>query len=298
MKFDYIYLGGSDTITLFDRTNPRSTPYIVRNIDGLGPTDIDVTLAQTSQGQGLYIGRREQLREITINAILNPEYRINETPQSLRETIYRLRPINEDMSLNLVFGWQDPGTPPNFLDAGLKVVAYAPVYVKRVETVPFSKEQSIQIVLASTSGYLSGPAPVSLFDFDTSRTSPVFDNEGSADTGFKLVLDFTSRPTYFHLQQTAPTVDLYLTRYVGDPYLFDVGDRLEINTNIGERGIRRQRSGIWTNILGNLTPSSGWISLHPGPNQLSLFTDAVAVAPSVEAFWWKELTHTPKFTGV
>lgn len=281
MKFDQIILTGSTSITLFDLKSPRSTPYVARTIDGLGPTEVDVTLAQTSQGAGIYVGRREQLRDITINAHLNTNYLVGQTPEMLREAIYLLRPVKDDMSLDFRL----------MLDGN--EVATTPVYVKRVEIVPFSKETTLQIVLASTSGFFHGHL-TTLLDPTTSKTDPIFTNLGTVSTGFRLEVQFTGSMNEFGLRQFFPTYEFVLKKAAADPYLFTTGDLLVIDTNIGKREVKLTRAGVTTSVLGKLTQDSTWISLYPGDNQLKTLN--VPTTPLV--FIWKKFEHTPKYQGV
>lgn len=281
MKFDQVIIAGSDTLVMFDHKRPRTTPYTARTIDGLGPTDVDVTLAQTSQGTGIYIGRREQLREITCNVYLNPNYVAGQTPESLREQIYRIRPINDDLSLDFIL----------MLD-GVEV-AVTPVYVKRVEVSPFSKDTLLQIVLASTSGTFKKRTPVSLPYPAIDKVHPIFVNDGSAESGFKLEVEFTGPATAFGLRQTHPSSEMILNKIFTDPYLFTTGDVVEINTNIGQRGIWLTRGGVRTSKIGSLSPQSSWLSLYPGPNELTTLP-VLGGTP----FNWKLFEHTPKYKGV
>ena len=281
MKFDQVILGGSSTIVLFDHKRPRTTPYTSRTIDGLGPTDVDVTLAQTSQGTGIYIGRREQLREITCNVYLNPDYTSGQTPETLREDIYNLRPTNDDLSLDFIL-----------MLNGVEV-AMTPVYVKRVEISPFSKDTLLQIVLASTSGTFKKRAPVSLPYPTIDKVRPIFVNEGSTETGFKLEIEFTGPVTSFGLRQSMPSNKMQMNKVFADPYLFTTGDVVEIDTNIGQRGVWLTRGGVRTSKISSLSPESTWLSLYPGSNELTTLP-VLGGTP----FNWKLFEHTPKYKGV
>lgn len=282
MRFDQVLLTGSETIKLFDLRSPRSTPYTARTIEGLGPTDVDVTLAQTSQGAGIYIGRREQLREITINAYLNPNYLVGEAPEQLRDAIYLLRPVKEDLSLDFR------------LMLNNVEVATTPVYVKRVEIAPFSKDTTLQIVLASTSGYLHRPDPVVLTDPDFDLANPIFTNEGTSTTGFTLEVEFTDVVDAFGLYTIAPSSKMMLEKLPLDGALFLGGDILEINTAIGSRYVRFTRGGVTQSALAALTEDSTWLTLYPGENQLVVEQDPA----SPPKFIWKRFEHVPKYLGV
>lgn len=282
MRFDQILLRGATTIKLFDLKVPRSTSYTARAIDGLGPTEVDVTLAQTSQGTGIYVGRREQLREITVNAYLNPNYLVGESPEQLREDIYLLRPVKEDLSLDFVLVFN-----------GVEV-ATTPVYVKRVEIAPFSKDTVLQIVLASTSGYLHALGPITLLNPAFDKANPVMVNEGSTSSGFKFTVEFTDIVNSFGFSMEQPSSHLLLKKLPLDGALFLGGDVLTIDTAIGSRSITFVRGGTTRSALAALTEDSTWLSLYPGENQLHTTQDPVAPLN----FVWKKFEHTPKFLGV
>lgn len=283
MKFDQILLTGSQTIKLFDLRSPRSTPYTARTIDGLGPTEVDVQLGQTSQGTGIYIGRREQLREITVNAYLNPNYMAGETPEQLRDAIYRLRPVNPDLSLDFRLMFDG------------KEVASTPVYVKTVEISPYSKDNTLQIIVASTSGYLARKDPLVVPNPALDRLAPILVNEGTAMTGFKIKIEITGQVDAIGFVMRTPFQAMSLQKLPGDAALFLSGDIIEIESTIGQRAIRYTRNGVTKSALAALTPDSTWLTLYPGPNQLEYLQSPVTTPPK---YLWREFTHTPKYLGV
>ena len=283
MIFDQITLTGSKTIKLFDLKNPLSTPYTAKTIDGLGPTDVDVTLAQTTQGTGIYVGRREQLRQITVNVAMNPDYSVGQTPETLREDIYQLRPVNTDLSLDFNLIRDDV------------VVAVTPVYIKKVEVTPFSKDTLLQLILASTSEFFHKKDPIVQENpmFDSIR--PVFMNQGTVQTGFRMQVEFGKSVNTFGLRTNNPTTQMVVSDgEEGSGFLFHQADVLEFDTNIGNRGVWLHRSGTKTSVLENLTTESTWLSLYPGSNQL----DTILHPPDPTSFTWKLLEHRPKYRGV
>ncbi|QJD49609.1 minor tail protein [Gordonia phage Secretariat] len=284
MKFDQIILKGSKQIVLFDLNNPRSTPYTAKTIDGLDPTEVDVTLAQTSGGSGIYIGRREQLREITLNIYLNPDYSIGQTPDMLREELYLLNPINEDQSLDYCL----------MLDN--VEVAMTPVYIKRTEAPAFSKETLIQVVLASTSGVFKRRTPITLTNPDFDNVFPPLPNEGSAPSGFRFEIDILTTINRFGIFAGIPPQSLLLEKLETDPNLLIEGDRLTVDTNIGQRGIWRTRDGVRESLIGNLTQESAWLTLLPGTHQSPVILDTGL--DHYTAYSWVSYSHTPKYRGV
>lgn len=284
MKFDQIILTGTKSITLFDLNNPRSTPYTAKTIDGLDPTDVDVTLAQASSGAGIYIGRREQLREITLNVYLNPDYSIGQTPDALRDELYLMNPVNEDLSLDFRL----------MLD-GVEV-AMTPVYIKRTEAVAFSKDTIVQLVLASTSGTFKKRNPISDPDvLGLDKTFPVFHNAGSAMSGFRVELDILATVNRIGFLMSNPNNEMWLEKVSTYPDLLLAGDKLIIDTNIGQRGVWRIRSGETDSLMSALPATSTWLTLYPGDNTLEVVTDP---GPNSTSFNWSKYEHQPKYRGV
>lgn len=282
MQFDQVILSGSNSITLFDHRDPLSTPYVTRTVDGLGPTEADVSLARTTQGPGIYLGRRPQLRVVTFNLNLNPNYFEGETPEILRERIYNLRSNRPDNALLLGLYLDDVE------------VANTPVYVKRVEVSPFAKDNIMQLVLESPDEYLKHPSQFSEPYISTiSKTTPVFTNIGSAPTGFVLSVTFNEIGMYsFGLIRGEQEEYLAITNR------FFPGDILNIDTRIGSRGIwhLKNSDGLIYNLLGSMDSNSTWLQLHPGDNSFQLFQDSSV--PSNTNFSWRSLTYRPQYLGV
>ena len=282
MQFDQIILSGSSSITLFDHRDPLSTPYVTRTVDGLGPTEADVSLARTAQGPGIYIGRRPQLRVITFNLNLNPNYFEGETPETLRERIYNLRSNRPDNALVLGLYLDDVE------------VANTPVYVKRVEVSPFAKDSLMQLTLESPDEYLKHPSEYAIpFVSNISRTDPIFTNIGSAPTGFLLRVSFNDIGMYsFGLIRGEQEEYLAITNR------FLTGDLLTIDTRIGSRGVWHSKNsdGLTYNLLGAMDSNSTWLQLHPGPNSFQLFQDSSV--PANTNFTWSRLAYRPQYLGV
>lgn len=80
--------------------------------------------------------------------------------------------------------------------------------------------------------------------------------------------------------ETGLIIELFATGTVVNPVIYDTlnrtqmtlnfsmksGDKIVINTNIGEKGITLIRSGDESNALGYMRPDSSWFTLMPGDN--------------------------------
>lgn len=275
MKFDKIVLTGSQSITLFDLYNPLSTPYVARSIDGLGPTETDVSLVTTVQNVGLYLGQRPELREIIFSIRLNPDYTIGQTPEKLREAIYLLRPVNADASLSLK------------LYDGETEFANTSVYIKRIELTPFAKENDLQLTLASTQSYFEKPTPVVMTDPPFNKAKPVFPNIGSASTGFKLKVLYSGSSSRFAYYRNDPYQVLEIE------YPFVAGDVLEVDTRVGTRGVWVTRGTSRISLLGNFTLRSSWVSLYPQDNAFIW-----GFGYDYDRFSFTHYEYQPKYIGV
>lgn len=279
MKFDKIVMSGLSDMVLFDLNDPTSSPFVTRTVEGMGPTEIDLTLAQSVHGSGIFVGKRSQLREITFNLTLRPRFELGETLATVREQMYSLylRSTRPDESLDL-----------RILSQGYEV-ARTPVYVKRLESSPFSKESLMQLVLSSTEQYFHRNEPYTLDSIEAGaldKANPVFHNIGTAPTGFFLSVRMISTGVSFGLSSLAPREHLEVV------YDFNGGDRLEIDTRVGSRGIWLRRGDQRNHILSSMTSDSSWLTLPAGPTQYTVMPD------SVTSFEWFLFQYTPKYLGV
>lgn len=281
MNFDQVILSGHRDIVLFDRNDPLSSPYVSRTIDGLGPTEANVNVAQDTAGAGIYLGRRPSLREVVCNIHMNPDYTIGENPQSLRERLYFLRPITPDGSLLLKLMWQ-----------GAEVVRTA-VYIKRIEVSPFTKDNIIQLVLAALRDTLEAPEDVVLTNPNFDKTNPILPNIGSAPTGFHATLKFTGSMFRIGFSQNGTNKHFSVARQFLDNQ-FVANDILEIDTRIGSRGVWLTRAGVKTSLLGFMDSQSTWLTLDPAETALTLMK-----RPEDSAnFNWTSFRYRPQYLGV
>lgn len=281
MNFDQVILSGHRDIVLFDRNDPLSSPYVSRTIDGLGPTEANVSLAQDTAGAGIYLGRRPSLREVVCNIYMNPDYTIGENPQSLRQNLYLLRPVTVDGSLLLKLMWQ-----------GSEVVR-TEVYIKRIEVTPFAKDNVMQLVLASVQDTFQAPSDEVLSPPSFSKTKPIFPNVGTAPTGFNLKLTFTGSMKRIGFSQDGTNKYFSVARGL-EGTTFTSGDILEIDTRIGSRGVWVTKGGTTTSLLGFMDPNSTWLTLDPTETKLTLMKDT---ADGVN-FNWTEFRYHPQYLGV
>lgn len=278
MKFDKILLTGTSDMVLFDLRDPASSPFITNTVDGLGPTEMDVNLTRSVQGLGRLSGKRGNLREITFNVMLQPRYELGETLASVRDDLYRsyLRSTRADDSLDLRILFQD------------EEIARTPVHVKRIESNPFAKSGLLQLVLSSTDQYLHRKEPylIDASEADlVSVTNPIFENIGTATTGFLASVQILANGSSFGLSRVSPSEQFELS------YSFLSGDILTFDTRPGSRRATLLRGGQNLNVLTGMTDPSTWLTLPTG-------TSHFEILPGSTAFKWTRFEYNPLYLGV
>jgi len=241
--------------------------YILKDVEGLGPVEIDVSIADTLNAGGVYQGRRPQNKQIVAKVGLNPDYSAGQVPADLRESLYgMLSPSADDAIAVQIINDED-------------VIAGTTGYVSKIEINPFSDKPEVQMTIDCTKSTFEAPALTFIEPAD--KVSPVITNVGSAPTGFHMELQFTadvSGWTITHISGRQMFID----------YEFLTGDLLEIDTRPGYRGIWVTRVGVRTNIIWALT-NSVWHMLHGGANNF---------ATSSSAFDWGDVYYLPQFWGI
>jgi len=242
--------------------------YICKSVDGLGPPEIDIAMANTLNAGGFYQGRHPHNRQIVALIGLNPNFSTGMTAADLRETLYGLLTPDIDDSINVQFVDDED------------VLASTRSYVSKMEINPFADTPEVQITSDCDSPYLI--APDELFLSPESKPSPVIENVGTAPAGFHMEVHFTSDLSGWILQHSSG-------RKMQFDYEFLTGDDLTIDTRPGHRGIFVTRVGVTTNIIWSLSSDSTWFMLHGGVNNFST---------SSSAFDWGDVFYLPQFWGI
>jgi hypothetical protein len=270
MKFTKIRLNGLSTVDLPIVNALPTDIYILKAADGLGPPEVDVSIANTLNAGGFYQGRRPQPREIVLRIGLNPNYRASQTVADLRASLY---------------GMLTPGVSDivqvDIMDGDTQLV-YTTGYVKKLEIAPFSPTPEVQLVLACMQQYLL--SPTLLYVNPGSEASPVISNVGNAPAGFEMEVIFTAATTNWALVD-ANGVGM------GFAHAFASGDKLIFNTQPGSRGAWLVANGTSTktNFIHKVTYDSTWYMLHGGDN---------IFATSSQNFNWGNVSYLPQYWGI
>lgn len=268
MYFTKIRLNGLSVVDLPIVDAKPSDVYILKNADGLGPPEVDVSIVNTLNAGGFYQGRRPQPREIVLHIGLNPNYAVEQTVSDLRQSFY---------------GMMTPGAADivkiELMDDDTSLV-YTEGYVKKLEIAPFSKTPELQMTLSCLQQYFRAPAY--LYIDPGPQANPLIDNIGTAPAGFHMDVVFTAALTSWTLTDS-------LGKKMLITYPFAIGDTLMLDTRPGFRSIKVKRASVITNIIYALSADSVWHMLHGGDN---IFTTSSA------AFTWGDVYYLPQYWGI
>jgi len=269
MKFHKMRLNGLTVVDLPVEGATPSDKYILKGVDGLGPPDLDVALADTLDGDAVFQGRRAQGREIVALVGLNPDYGSSESASDLRANLYGMITPGYGEAITVQFMNMDD------------IVAETTGYVKRLEINPFSQDPEVQMTIPCTERHLVAPNEIFLEPAD--KLQPAILNTGTAPAGFHMELLFTTSLASWVLSSQMGDAQMNII------YAFVAGDRLEIDTRPGHRGIWVTRSGVRKNIIWALSADSIWFMLHGGNNVFNA---------SSNAYNWGDVWFQPRYWGI
>lgn len=280
MKFTRLQLRGLYDIMLPVVGALPSDKFVLKGFDGLGPTEVDVSISRSFNGRGTYQGRQPQSREGTVRIGLNPDWSSDQTADELREEIYGLLTPPRHSDFVTLYVVDDREVYPN------ETRATARCWVKRCEIVPFSEEPEVQVTLSFLESYLEAPALLS-YDPDGAQAPLEIVNLGTAPSGLLLNVTFTGPATFFEFTDSLDNVLLHVT------HDFVNGDLLHIDNRPGSQEIYVFNSGTFTkkNLAGSLWADSDWIFLLGGMNHIN----GEASLPNWE---WGAIQYRPLFQGI
>lgn len=279
MKFNKIRLSGASDVDLPILGLDAADPYILKSVDGLGPPEIDVAVANTIQEGGVYRGRRAQNRQVVMRVGLHPDWDDGQTPEELRTTLYNLLTPKFARSVKAKMMWDDD------------IIALAEGQISRFEISVFAKDPEIQITLNCFSPYLMAPE----IEYQIPAKTPIVtntaidvQNTGTAPAGFWLGVTLTAPQATLRITDDSNNVEKMT---IGGGW--EAGDTLIVDTRAGQRGVWKIESGDTDliSVLGNLSGTSTWLQLYHGENRYLI--------NSLAFDWYLEgFGHTPAYWGV
>lgn len=267
-------LTGSSIINLPIVGALPSDIYILKSVDGLGPPEVNVSIADTPNAGSIYLGSRPQRREIVALVGLNPDFSTGQTASDLRSSLYGL--LSPGLGNSVLVEVMDD------TDVVVKTIGYT----KKLEINPFTKDPEVQVTIDCIQSYLDGPGLV--YTAPASKTAPVINNPGEVAVGFHMETVLTANAANWKL--TNDENGEFLGMYGGGSGWFITGDTFTFDTRPGYRGAWLTRAGFKTIIIGGMIEDSSWLLLQPGDNNFTM--------SYTSSYNWGDVYHQPAYWGI
>lgn len=238
-----------------------SDNYTVYQINGLNPPKASVSISTNATSDGSKINSvKLPKRNIVIYTTINRDIETN------RIKLYSIFPIKREVTIYFTNDSRDV-----FING----------VVESIECDFFKKKQIAQISILCANPYfndvdylVSSFSDVSsLFEFPfsideagipiseiTTNVRKSIINRGDVDTG--VIIELFAVGTVVN-----PVVyKAYENSHMAFSYTMRAGDKIVINTNVGNKSIELIRDGVATNFIGYMTPDSDWLRLDTGDN--------------------------------
>lgn len=252
-----------------------ATGVYLRGIEGLDPVKANLVSSNFANMDGAqYNSSRREARNVKIMLGLDPNWS-TETVRTLRNDIYRFcMPKTEVLLRFHIFDEFDT----NIISQNNLVEIMA--RVETCDTPLFVKEPAVDISTMCFDPDFKDPAPVVVSGMSTADSTEFeIDYPGTVETGLTLTIRPDRALDSFTVYHRPPDGTLRQLDFT-TPLL--AGDVLEINTNIGSKGVVLTRAGVTSSVLYGMTPQSNWLELFPGVNNFRVYATGAAIPFDIE----------------
>lgn len=247
----------------------NNMPYLIKEIQGLGPTKANLSSSTSAGLDGIFIqASRRDARNLVFKIGYRPDFLANNDVQSLRRRAYEYFPPEQ----KLVLYFQD--------DAVETVKIYGTV--ESHEPVMFSKDPEVVISIICEDPDFQSYREQSLSGFNNIAIDPSY--VATADTGFVLEFSATRAITTIRIENLVNDDIRYSSPLVA-------GDLLKISTVRGNKYAHLTRDGVTTNVLEFIEGPMNMI-LNPFVKQFKVYA---AGSGTNNPFL---LRYTSKFIGI
>ena len=252
--------GGTTTLSL----DPTQSPYIVKNIDGLGP--VSANIARTSyvtKDGSIFQNARTGDRNIVLTLGLNADYSTTDDPYGeLRRGLYPVFYPQSEVKLVIA-------------STSMETVEITG-WVESLEPTIFSKDPDVSISIICPDPYFV--SQVDVVDTRNGAGQLIIDNPGNVETGLTILVDvFTTPSVPLEIQRLGVSpMSMY---YRGGMYAQGSPLSLWFNTRQGLKSAKMgfpasgtSYSNILNTFVGNdvLGNVDNWLTVLPGQNTFNL----------------------------
>lgn len=266
-----------ESITL-ELTNPDSSGFIIKKIDGLGPVKANINFTELATDDGAL---DNSARLQTRNIVLDLEFLPTPTIEDTRLKSYKFFPIKRNIKFQIE-------TDNRICETVGRIESNEPEI--------FSQNEGCQVSILCPNPYFYSAGEDGINRTIFYGTEPIFEfpfeNDSLTDKliEFGVIENKTEGVIYYngdaevgviikiHAVGNAEGLVIYNTgtremMKIDDQKLIELmgsgiqnGDDIIINTNRSEKGIQLFRNGRYTNILNTLSKPINWFKLAAGEN--------------------------------
>jgi len=243
-----------------------SAGFVVQDIAGLDPVKSTIVRSKFAQIDGTkrQASSRED-RNIVFKVGFAPDFATQDI-RSLRNYLYQYLMPKSVVLLKF------------YMDGVLFVQTSAEV--ESCEAPLFSKEPEVAISLIGFDPDFSAPASVVVGGNTVSTTTEqAITYPGSSPVGFKFRLYPNRTLTAFTMYNRTPGGVTYALNFVGN---LASGNVLAIDTISGAKGAWQTVAGVENSVLYTVSPSSTWLNLFPGVNNIRVAASGLAIPFTIE----------------
>lgn len=245
------------TLSLSDVSNG----YIIQDIDGLGPVKANIVSSSFAGMDGSqYQAARREKRNILLKLGFEPDY-VTNSVQSLRSRLYEI--FMPKSQINMRF----------YLDDDLVVSIDG--MVETCEPTMFTREPEVSISILCFNPDFFEIDSVSIDGSTVSSTTEfTIQYSGSVNTGILLTLNVNRTISDFTIYHRPPDGTLRSFDFSASLQASDV---VKISTVARDKYVTLTRAGSVSSVLYAKAPTSDWLELQKGVNNLRVYAEGAAI---------------------
>lgn len=246
---------------------------VVQGIEGLEPVKATLVSSSFAQLDGAqYHTSRREPRNIKLRLGLESDY-APVLVGDLRDRLYDYFMPKTEVSLRFFTYLQR-------LDISGRIEAF--------ETALFTQEPVVDVSIMCFDPDFYSLTPAEHDGITTSGlTETTIDYLGTVETGILFTLNVNRSVSEFTIYHKPPDGSLRVLDFASQLL---AGDKLIINTIVGDKYVTRLRSGVETSLVYALSPQSNWIEFQPGLNNIRVYAEGTAIP--------FEIKYTDKYGGL
>ena len=258
--------GGVLTLPIYDATN-----YQIKDVQGLDPVKANIVTSNFAHIDGTqFQSSRREMRNIVMKLSID-SFGVGKSVQELRKDLYSFLMPKTDVTLK-------------FIRDNLESMAISG-QIESFDSSLFVKEPEATIsILCFDPDFKNETPDIFAGTTVTTTTNSQIIYNGEVDSGFIFTMTPTVNVDTFTLQNTLSdgSVRKLIFDSATNPIL--AGQTVIISTISGDKYVRVSNNGTISSILWGLDPSSDWVSLQSGTNNIRVNTATSGMPYTIEYY--------------